>query len=444
MPRALLSILGTNDYLNCKYRDSSRETSEIVKYIQEGLVSLHTKGWNEEDQIRIFLTNEAKQKNWEDDGHKDKSGNIIRNAGLAARLKNLNLSSKIVPVDIPIGSNESEIWKIFEIIYNSFREGEEVIIDVTHSFRSLPMLMMVLINYARLLKKIKVKAIYYGAFENLGSTSEAAKIPEDERIAPIFDLSSFINLLDWTLATYNFLENGITSNLKQLTQTQLSNIARYSKETGGEWSKELKSFVNDIHETASNILFCRGHEIVNHNYEKAMEVSEKLKSHAKEIGIKPIIPLIDEITHKMSVYKNNNVINGFHAVEWCIEHNLIQQAITIFYETIVTLINTLYNKNVSDKTFRELISSALYIKARNTPEKDWMGAAKTNPDECKKLLEMEIINDISIEYMQLSDLRNDINHAGFKSQNFAYCTLKNNFIKIYDKIKNKLTSRGIL
>lgn len=439
MSKALISILGTNDYLNCRYKSSDGKIGNMVKYIQEDLSERFANDWSSDDQIRIFLTEEAKHKNWEDDGHKN-----IKNEGLYTRFKNLKLNAEIIPVEIPIGSTESEIWEIFKNIYDSFKEGEEVIIDVTHSFRSIPMFMIVLLNYAKLLKHIKVVGIYYGAFENLGPIPDVRNIPENERIAPIFDLTSFINLQEWTLATYNFLRNGITTDLMQITQSEISFIVRYTKETGGEWMKELKYFVKHFHTIANNILFCRGNDLIDYKYDELRKVSEKIKSHIEEIGIKPIIPLIDKIIEKVSVFKANDLLNGFSAVEWCIEHNLIQQGITILEETIISLVAKESNKNINDKEIRTFAASALNIKGTNIPQEEWRGIATDKMDEFRKILDMEIITDIAGDYAKLSDLRNDINHAGFRPAKRNVLCIKASFKNVYESIKIKLINRGIL
>jgi len=64
--------------------------------------------------------------------------------------------------EIPDGKDTDEIWEIFDIIYNALEEDDNIYIDITHSFRYLPMLLLVLLNYAKYLKNIKIKQITYG------------------------------------------------------------------------------------------------------------------------------------------------------------------------------------------------------------------------------------------------------------------------------------------
>lgn len=59
----------------------------------------------------------------------------------------MNLPVEIRPVDIVDGKDEDEMWKIFNALFNELRDGDELYFDLTHSFRYIPMLVLVLGNY---------------------------------------------------------------------------------------------------------------------------------------------------------------------------------------------------------------------------------------------------------------------------------------------------------
>ncbi|MDY0388263.1 MAG: TIGR02221 family CRISPR-associated protein, partial [Methanolobus sp.] len=175
MPRKILiSFLGTNEYVPANYYlgDQSHKIDN-VRFIQEAILELICNGWTEMDVVKVFLTDEAEKKNWVDNGHCEKDQKIIECEGLNTRLKAFALHHKIKytvePVfNVPTGITESDVWDVFDTIYEQLEENDEVYFDITHSFRSIPMLCMVLLNYAKYLKNITVKGIYYGAFEVLG------------------------------------------------------------------------------------------------------------------------------------------------------------------------------------------------------------------------------------------------------------------------------------
>lgn len=104
---------------------------------------------------------------------------------------------------IPEGHSEPELWEIFDALTNAVQEGEEVVFDITNSFRSLPFLSFLAIAYLKAAKKVKVKNVLYGAWD--------AKDAENR--SPVFDLTPFVSLLDWLTATEQFVQTG---NARQL------------------------------------------------------------------------------------------------------------------------------------------------------------------------------------------------------------------------------------
>lgn len=427
MGKAFVSFLGTNDYLDCIYRlDESDNT--VYKYVQEYFVNNFCKEWDKEDEIRIFLTEEAERKNWNNNGHGKE------NIGLKERLDKLNLQCTIQPItNLPCGNTEEEIWQLFEKIFESFKENEEVIFDITHSFRSLPMLMLVLLNYSRLLKKIKIKGIYYGAFEILGPVYEVRNKPENERIAPIINLNNLIGLQDWTLATYNFIENGITKDINRIANERIKPILSDTKGQDPEASS-IRDLLKDLEAISQNILTCRGREITNFDYNKTHKTIKTLID-SKTNHIKPLPHLLEKIDNKIKLFNNADILNGLKSVEWCLQHNLYQQGITIFQESLISYVLSLLNKDWQNKDKRELVSSAFRIKSQNINEKDWNDKARSNRVFIDKLLNLTELDKLKAIYSSLTEIRNDINHAGMLEGSREYKKIIKAFQDNYNEFK---------
>ena len=88
-------------------------------------------------------------------------------------------------VGIPGGSSVEEFWEIFETVNEHIPEEAEIVFDVTHSFRSLPLIMSVLLNYLEVVKGTKLVGCYYGAFEVLGRAADVEKEYPDPLIAAL-------------------------------------------------------------------------------------------------------------------------------------------------------------------------------------------------------------------------------------------------------------------
>lgn len=434
MSKSFISILGTNDYLECRHSFNNKTSDKPVKYVQEDLIKFFCKDFTEQDEIRIFLTNEAKLKNWDDDGHKLSNGESIKNVGLRKRIENMNLPCTIKPIDIKDGLSESEIWDIFQSIYESFNEGEEVIVDITHSFRSLPMLMITLLNFAKQLKKIKVSGIFYAAFESLGTIQQIKNIPANDRIVPILNLTAFSHLQEWTNATYDFVNNLNIKSLKKLVKEN-KNISEESKKF-----KEVSNILNELNQKIDDILLCRGNSLFEYDFNLLKENILKLKE--LNFDSKPFNALIEQLHQKISRFDKTGINNILYTIELCLEHGFYQQAITMFQEIIVTTILNNLGFDIKEKNCRQLVNNAFYIKKNNISLDEWNDLSKKNKKLTNRILNCELLSKLVNDYDYLTDIRNDINHAGFnknaKITDSIVKRLRNSFVKISPLLRNSL------
>lgn len=114
--------------------------------------------------------------------------------------------TKPVAVPIPDGHSEADLWQIFEALTDHVGKGDELVVDITNGFRSLSFLSFLAIVFLRIARQIKVKRVLYGAWEARNEANES----------PVFDLTPFVTLLDWTVATDRFTRFGDASDLAAL------------------------------------------------------------------------------------------------------------------------------------------------------------------------------------------------------------------------------------
>jgi len=426
MSKAFISILGTNDYLESYHYFNDKKLSDTPgKYVQEDLLKYFCKEWEANDEVRIFLTEDARNKNWLDNGHIVRTtGKQKENIGLFNRLGKMNYSFSINDFSIPDGNSENELWDIFEIIFNSFKDDDEVIIDITHSFRFLPLLLTVMLNYTRQIKNIKIKGVYYAAFETLGTIQEVSKWSVEKRKVPVFDITSLIKLQEWTLATYDFTNNANIAALKGMVKGEIKTILS-NTQTLGQSEILLRKTITYLEKVSNNIALCRGNEIINFDYAKLLKELKKLRN--TDLIIKPIKLLVDVIVKKIEDFRNNDINNGFIAVKWAMEHGLYQQAITMLQEILVTKILADLKLDYFSLANREIVTSAVKIKSQKIKESKWYGKAAENKLLTRKVLGYYLLDEIKGNFEKLTKIRNDVNHAGF---------LKGH--KSYDSIVDKL------
>ena len=154
--KVFISVLGTGFYNSCKYVKDSFVSSE-TRFIQQATLEyLKVKNnWNTKntegdviDRIIILLTDGAKETNWNKDitTRLNKTGEEESYVRLEQTLNEMELPCPVETLSIPDGKSEDEMWTIFNTVYNALKPNDELYFDLTHSFRYLPMLVLVLGN----------------------------------------------------------------------------------------------------------------------------------------------------------------------------------------------------------------------------------------------------------------------------------------------------------
>ncbi|MEA3505330.1 MAG: TM1812 family CRISPR-associated protein, partial [Bacteroidota bacterium] len=165
--KVFISVLGTGYYSKTKYYCENKDENVETHFIQEAMLKFYSNEFKKNDKAYLFLTRKARNDNWESPAQKNNKfvieGKSDSYQGLEETLKGFDFD--VISKDIPDGNNEEEIWEIFQKVFDVLELEDEVYFDITHAFRSIPMLIMVLINYAKFLKKINVKSITYGNWE---------------------------------------------------------------------------------------------------------------------------------------------------------------------------------------------------------------------------------------------------------------------------------------
>lgn len=419
-----ISVLGTNCYEKCNYfYKNENKIVEDVHFVQEASIQLFNVDWQTNDKIYILLTKAATEYNWKNNGQvKNVRCNNPYNEGLESRLNNIKLNANIEGIPIPDGNNEEEIWQQFQIIFSLLNENDNLYFDITHSFRSIPMLLMVLLNYGKFLKNINVKAITYGNFEGRNKQNNNSEI---------IDLTSFSLLQDWTSAANEFINFG---SVKKITSLSMQEIKPLLIEARG--SDDNLNILKRLSALLPNFVMAiqtnRGPHIVENSEGKLIvDLLEELKGTT----IQPLIPLLDVISTKMNQFRHvNEIKNGLKAVSWCLEHGLTQQGITILKETLTSLVCSEMGLDHKVELNRNIVDKCFFIVRNNYPQSDWDSYTKNNSVLAKQILEnSKLLTILKDEFSSISMIRNDINHAGFKEN---HITKPEEFTKKLKKILN--------
>ena len=401
--KVFISILGTGFYGKCTYVSEGFKSS-TTRFIQQATMErLGCKEWPEDSKAFILLTDKARATNWEvADGKRKPYGKDVAEdyPGLRDTLDSMQLPFSVEGVSIPDGKDEKEMWEIFETTFHLLEEGDEVYFDLTHSFRYLPMLVLVLGNYAKFLLHVKVKGISYGNYEARDlSTNEA----------PFVDMLPLSSLQDWTFAIADYLENGYAERLAKLSREELSPILRDSK--GLDLNAAILSkLMGQLQQLTNERVACRGLDVTKG---KTMQkASEKFRALDKVV-IEPLAPMLLKVREAVEGFSpNGGHRNMLAAAKWCCSHHLYQQATTFLQEGVISFFCSRHGIEDEDREARGLVNSALNVV--NLPEDEWKAS---DMDKLREIVGDPLIqNQTFVNKMrELIDFRNDYNHCGMRA-----------------------------
>ena len=397
MGNIFVSFLGTGRYEECNYQLDGYRPVKAVRFVQEAFVRLLGNDFSENDRILVFLTSEAREKNWQD--RQEENGGRIE--GLQSRLAACDIKATVHGIDIPAGRSPEELWQIFSTVFAQLRHRDRVFFDITHAFRSIPMLGVVLLNYARLLKDIDIAGIYYGAYE----------ARDDDGNAPVFDLTDFATLMEWTSGVQEFVRHGNPAAIAELLEGAA--VPRLIESRGRDQTAKLwRDTAGCLRKISGQVTTNRGAEIVEGYFFSSLQ--ERLtECEAMKDLPQPFRPLIGAIRQKTAGFGNDEARNCLQAVRWCLGHGLVQQGLTMLQEGVVTMLCQRFDLDWREKTDRDLISGALNVVNRELPENGWNATLKGRKEDARRIVDDPRVKQVASTYDRLSKTRNDINHGGF-------------------------------
>jgi CRISPR-associated protein Csx16 len=186
--RRLISFLGTGRYDRVRHRFPDGRVGAETPYICRALAD-HIAA----DEIAVVATTEAEQ------AHRER---------LAAELRAANLPAPDFCL-VPKGESEADLWDQFDTIKRLLRPpaGTEVVLDVTHAFRSQPFFAAAVTAFVRAVDREPAPLkIFYAAFE-----------ARAEDTTPVWELTPFIELVDWSQSMMMFLRTGGAAEVAEKT-----------------------------------------------------------------------------------------------------------------------------------------------------------------------------------------------------------------------------------
>lgn len=400
--KVFMSVLGTGFYSECTYVGVNTRTQ--TRFIQEATLNeIGAKGWNSEDSAYVFITDRSETDNWivKDNCRTNlRSKEVEQYNGLQKVLDDMSMPCTVESVKIKDGKDENEMWDIFNTIYGCIHDGDELYFDLTHAFRYLPMLVLVLGSYAKFLKNVKIAYISYGNFD---SRTKCADNPDRDE-APIVDLLPLSILQDWAFAAGQFIKSGNVEEIVKLCENEFLPLVKASRGKDVA-ATALRYYTKVLNSTIQDFRFCRGISLID------SDNIISLRQSTLDLGasmIDSLNPLLGKIVESFGDFDDySSVNNAYRAAVWCYNKGMFQQSATILQETVVTFFCRRHGLNELVEEDRRVVNDTFFAINRDK------GCELSG--RCKELMNDAYMDKkLAMSFDKLSKTRNHFNHAGMK------------------------------
>lgn len=166
-----ISFLGAGEYKETVYEWNGKDARR-TKYVQ--VAEMELLDGRSFDAVSIVATDSAKKKHYD---------------ALLAEFPE-DVRSKTALVAVGEDMSAAGQWGWFEALLEIVKPFDTLTIDLTHSFRTIPLVAATALNFLRKARNVKVAHLLYGAFE------------KNPARPPIIDLSAFLAVDDWADAVH--------------------------------------------------------------------------------------------------------------------------------------------------------------------------------------------------------------------------------------------------
>lgn len=295
----LITFGGTGHYNQATYQWGQH--SSTTEFIAAALTE-----WFQPDVVHVMLTPTAESHpNW---------------AALRAAVPQAQ------PMRIPEPAREESLWDVFRALSQAITPEDEIILDVTHAFRILPLLALASASYMQALTGARIRHILYGAWE--------ARQPPD--VCPVFDLKLFLDLQEWTLAASSLRTTGDSRLFAQLLNRIQNDwrAAAAARPHGEALPSRLKSVGASLESLSQALALARPDEVA----EKLPKVFRNLQqaNDQFEIWAAPFSQALGVIHELYGGLEGGTLASERALVRWYADRDHPIQAVTLAREWIVS------------------------------------------------------------------------------------------------------------
>ncbi len=388
------------------------------------------------------------------------------------------LGDKLKPVSIPEGRSQDELWAIFAQVANAVKDGETVILDITHAFRSIPMMGFAVAAYLRQTKSVTIKHILYGAFEArapsraLAPPKKGLEVwlhaclkkwrrsapPQPRNRVPIFDLTPLLELLDWTSGAEALIKRGDAGLIAEKMIATHQILWR----TGAGMPEKLKKLGQKLRIFSQALHLSRPLQVMRTAHELLPLLAEAQSEFQR--WAPPFALLAEQIRRELEplafdkpdTLSRENLERQLRLVEYYLAKGLFVQAVTLAREWVVSyVLLSRQSGNWLQRSDRAEAEQALGAAVARLQERNpeppprwldrlwrrvlgsWHRTPKSPPRWPDHLPQSALLADL---WNKLGQLRNDLAHCGMSADARSTDAIERDAQAIPTKLRELLES----
>lgn len=336
----------------------------------------------EYDEMNVFVTAEALTSAW-------------------SHLEGLD-DARIKAVEIPDGRTPEERWLIFDKLRNVVQDGDTVIFDITHGYRTLffsAFLAIAFLKSAR--ENVTVRRVLYGELGQEGAPG------------PVIDLTDYVSLLDWMSATDQFVDFGNSQPLVQLVADAPTSAADDAADR-----HKLNQFARSLDNVSRSLQLVMPDKAMIAAHDLLDKLDQAREPMARQL--RPFVPLADRVERAFAGMAQaagpRDQAGTWRALEqerdiifWYLERQLLLQAINLAFEWLISY--GMVHRGCKDLSlYDEREQTKNYYMTLKVAQRRPAKAAGL--DEAKAALgKIEDVNRVVDLFIQAKNIRNSLLHA---------------------------------
>jgi len=236
---------------------------------------------------------------------------------------------RLEPIIVKYGLDDDELWENFSEflkISEKIEDGDELYLDITHSFRSLSLMSFVMTQFAHTIsnKNFKIKGVHYGMFEYER---------DNNGITPIVDIKILLEIQEWIKAI-DAIKN--YSDFNPLVQLLDEN----------EIEKEIQNTFINLNNTISLANIASIRQFIK-TASKKIRTIENSENRIVKLLAPEILKLVDDLD------KERDSEFQFNLAKWFYGNKNYVLAYIALYEAIITKSCELSKYDISNHDSRE-------------------------------------------------------------------------------------------